>query len=775
MKKLIKTLSIIAIAACVQACNHEETTVASYQIIPIVQNISQSDQSPFVLTSSTKIVGGSDSKTKQNAEFLSQFIEKSTGIICQVVNDAPAKGNITLKLISNTDNNPEAYNLAINSDGITLSATTPAGLFYGVQTIRKSIPVAETSKVSFPAVEISDSPRFAYRGVHLDVGRHFYSMEEIKRFIDMMALHNMNRLHWHLTEDQGWRLEIKRYPRLTEIGSKRKETVIGRNSGEYDGKPYGGFYTQEQAREIVQYAKSRHIEVIPEIDLPGHMQAALTAYPQYGCTGGPYEVWTQWGVSDNVLCAGNDESLRFIENILTEVIDIFPSKYIHIGGDECPKTQWVKCAKCQAKIKELGIKSNDLHSKEEYLQSYVIKSAEKFLNSKGRHIIGWDEILEGGLSESATVMAWRGEGEGLKAAKMGNSVIMSPNTYLYFDYYQTANTTNEPLAIGGYVPIEKVYSYEPHHPSLSDEEAKNIIGVQANHWSEYFPTYAQVEYMALPRWAALAEVQWSSREMKNYDNFLVRFPQLLAIYNQMGYNYAKHLFDVKTDFAVDTNKGAVMATLKTLNDAPIYYTLDGTTPTANSELYSKPVAITSDAIFKAVAIRPLGESRIFCDTLRFSKSSTKKIVANQPINRQYEFNGISTLVDGLRGDRNYKTGRWIGFTGNDLDVTIDLGKEQDISNVSFTANIEKGDWIFGARSFSVEVSVDGKNFTQVAAEEYQSLKADSRNGVYNYELTFPTTKAKYVKVYVKSEHSMPSWHGSKGKAGYLFVDEITVI
>ncbi len=771
MKKILTTLGVFALGLLLQSCKGD-ATVASYQIIPIVQSISESGQTSFELSSSTQIVSGTDAKMVQNAEFLAQFIKASTGLTLEVVAEGSAKGNIVLAVEGG--DNSEGYTLTVNGEGVTISGASPAGVFYGIQTLRKSIPVQPTSTVELPSVVINDAPRFSYRGVHLDVGRHFYSMDEIKKFIDMMALHNMNRLHWHLTEDQGWRLEIKKYPLLTEIGSKRKETVIGGNSGKYDGKPYGGFYTQDQAREIVKYAMDRHIEVIPEIDLPGHMQAALSAYPDFGCTGGPYEVWTQWGVSDNVLCAGNEQALLFVEDVLAEVIDIFPSKYIHIGGDECPKTQWAKCPKCQAKIKELGIKGDKAHSKEEYLQSYVIKRAEKFLNDKDRHIIGWDEILEGGLSETATVMAWRGEAEGLKAAKMGNNVIMSPNSYLYFDYYQTTDTENEPLAIGGYLPIERVYSYEPLNAALNEQEAKHIVGVQANHWSEYMPTYAQVEYMALPRWAALAEVQWSPAKLKNYENFLERIPQLLAIYNQMGYNYAKHLFDVNVNFAVDTDKGAVMATLSTLNDAPIYYTTDGSTPSASSQLYTEPVALNTNGVFKAIAIRPTGESRVFSDSITLSKSSAKKITANQPINMQYEYNGITTLVDGLKGGGNYKTGRWIAFAGNDLDATIDLGSEQEISSAAISANVAMYDWVFCPRSFTVEVSTDGKTFTKVASENYPAMKQTDRNGLHHYQVDFPATKAKYVRVVVGSERSIPAWHSGNGKSGYLFVDEISI-
>ena len=327
----------------------------------------------------------------------------------------------------------------------------------------------------------------------------------------MLALHNINRFHWHLSEDQGWRIEIKSRPELTEIGSKRAETVIGHNSGKYDGKPYGGFFTQEEAKEIVAYAAERHITVIPEIDMPGHMQAALAAYPNLGCTGGPYEVWKIWGVSEDVLCAGNDETLKFIEDVLGEIIQIFPSEYIHVGGDECPKVRWAKCPKCQARIKALGLKSDKNHTAEERLQSFIINHAEKFLNGHGRQIIGWDEILEGGLAPNATVMSWRGVAGGIEAAKQKHDVIMTPNTYLYFDYYQTKDIANEPEAIGGYVPVETVYNYEPMPADLTPEEQKYIIGVQANLWTEYIPTYSQVEYMELPRMAAISCRTYSNR------------------------------------------------------------------------------------------------------------------------------------------------------------------------------------------------------------------------------------------------------------------------
>lgn len=427
--------------------------------------------------------------------------------------------------------------LTVKADRVTLNGQTENGVFYGIQTLRKSIP-AETKATSIllPAGSIQDEPRFSYRGMHLDVGRHFFPIEFVKKYIDLLALHNMNTFHWHLTEDQGWRIEIKKYPKLTEIGAWRDRTVIGRNTEEYDNTRYGGFYTQEQAKEIVKYAGERYITVIPEVDLPGHMLAALAAYPEMGCTGGPYEVCPHWGVFEDVLCIGNEKSMQFLEDVMAEIIDIFPSKYIHIGGDEAPRTRWEKCPKCQARIRTEKLKADKNHTAEDRLQSYCMTRIEKLLNSKGRQIIGWDEILEGDVAPNATVMSWRGSAGGIKAAQLGHDVIMTPNDYCYFDYYQSEDTRHEPFAIGGFVPLEKVYSLNPT-ASLTEEQAKHILGTQANLWTEYIPTSEQVEYMVLPRMAALAEVQWTQLEKKDYTNFTTRLAGLIGLYRRDGLNY----------------------------------------------------------------------------------------------------------------------------------------------------------------------------------------------------------------------------------------------
>lgn len=754
------------------ACSNQPTTVANYEVVPMPLEINTTQQASFLLKSGVTVYyPAGNEKMQRNAEFLASYVKAQTGIELQVQAGEGGKGGIVLQLGLANDN-PEAYQLKVDASQVVISSPSEAGVFYGIQTLRKAVDVAEGSNVELPAVEIKDQPRFSYRGMMLDVGRHFFSMDEIKTYIDMMALHNINRFHWHLSEDQGWRIEIKKYPKLTEIGSMRKETVIGHNSGKYDGKPYGGFYTQEQAKEIVAYAAERYITVIPEIDLPGHMQAALAAYPELGCTGGPYEVWTQWGVSDNVLCAGNDQTIQFIKDVLAEIVEIFPSEYIHVGGDECPKVKWSTCPKCQARIKALGLKSDNKHTKEERLQSYVIHEAEEFLNSKGRKMIGWDETLEGGLAPNATVMSWRGEAGGIEAAKQHHDVVMTPNTYLYFDYYQSKDTETEPMAIGGYLPIERVYSYEPMPKSLSPEEQKYIVGVQANLWTEYIPDFKQVQYMVLPRMAALSESQWCAPEKKNYEAFLQRVSRLVNIYAKNRWNYATHIFDVMLDLKPNTETGTLDAVARTIDNAPIYYTLDGSEPTTASEKYTDIIKIDKPCTLRTVAIRPSGSSKITNDEISFSKSSMKPITMLQPINKQYEFSGATVLVDGMTGNMNYKTGRWIAFYTNDLEAVIDLKEATEISSMTLHTCVEKGDWIFDTRGITVSVSDDNQTFKEVASEAYPAMKESDPNQIYTHELKFDPVKTRYVKVKALSEQKIPSWHGGKGNPGFLFVDEI---
>ena len=451
-----------------------------------------------------------------------------------------------VRFIPNPNLGAEEYALNVNVKGVTVEESAFGGFFYAIQTLKQMLPaeIYGNKKVHadwvLPCVNILDAPRFDYRGIHLDPCRHFWSIEETKRYIDIAATYKLNRLHWHLTEDQGWRMEIKKYPKLTEVGAWRNGTCIGKDFDSNDGIRYGGFYTQEQMREIVAYAAERNITVIPEVDLPGHMVAALAAYPELGCTGGPYEVWTRWGVSEDVLCVGKEETFTFLEDVLTEVMDIFPSEYIHIGGDECPKVRWENCPLCQARIKELGLKAHGNITAEQELQCYVTARIQKFLNDHGRKIIGWDEILEGNLAEGATVMSWRGTQGGIEAAKRGFDVIMTPNSHMYIDYYQSQERDKEPLCIGGLVTVPRLYSYEPYE-GMEPGTEDHILGVQANLWTEYVTSPEFLEYMLLPRLCALSEVQWCNADRKDYNRFDASLDHTFKMLDIMGYTYAKHV------------------------------------------------------------------------------------------------------------------------------------------------------------------------------------------------------------------------------------------
>ncbi|MFJ1474514.1 family 20 glycosylhydrolase [Capnocytophaga cynodegmi] len=775
--KIKSTLTYLVLTLLIISCeNKKEISKADFQIVPIPQQINNGKEGHFTLNKSTKIVYPEGNEIlKKNAKFLSEYVEKQTGIALSITPEIENTGNTIQLRTGASSENKESYQLTVNEKDIIIKGASEAGVFYGIQTLRKAIPVKKVQEIEIDFISISDAPRFGYRGAHLDVARHFFPLDSIKIFVDMIALHNMNTFHWHLTDDQGWRVESKKYPELTQIGSKRKETVIGRNSGKYDGKPYEGFYTQEELKEIVAYAKERHITVIPEIDLPGHMQAVLATYPELGCTGGPYEVWTQWGVSDDVLCAGNQKVYEFIEDILNEVADIFPSEYIHIGGDESPKVRWEKCPKCQLKIKELGIKKDDKHTAEEYLQSHVISFAERVLAKRGRKIIGWDEILEGGIAPNATVMSWRGIEGGTFAAQTGHDAIMTPMSFLYFDYYQSKDTENEPLAIGGYVPVERAYSFEPIPDALTPEQRKHILGVQANIWTEYIKTFKQVQYMALPRYAALAEVQWTQPEKKNYPDFLQRVVSLIKIYELYGYNYATHIFDLKADITSLEKEGAIEVAFATVDDAAIYYTLDGSEPSEKSEKYAEPIKIRKDAQLRAIGIRENGKTRVFSEDFKFNKATARAIDMKTEIYPSYKFGGASTLVDGCVGDQNFRTGRWIAFSGNDLEAVIDLVDATEISKVAFNANVITGDWIYDARSFYVAISDDGKNFQEVASETYPQEAEGHKSEIRTHSLSFNPTKTRYVKIKIASEQSIPNWHTqAKGKLGFLFIDEIII-
>lgn len=763
----------ILFSTCFYACSEKRTLNSDYEIIPKPLDVNCKGDASFLLKDGVAVIYPENNRKMQdNAEFLVDYVERQTGVKLISHAGMPVDGAICLTL-DLSDDNAEAYKLIVNDKRVCISGASEAGVFYGIQTLRKSLPVAQDINVNLSAVEIYDKPRFAYRGAMLDVARHFYTVDEVKTFIDMLALHNINRFHWHLTDDQGWRIEIKKYPKLMSVASERKETVVGRwYSGIYDGKSYGGYYTQDELRDVIDYAAKRHITIIPEVDLPGHMQAALTAYPELGCTGGPYEVRTIWGVSQDVLCVGNDFTLQFVKDVLSEVADIFPSEYIHIGGDECPKVRWEKCPKCQERIKSLGLKSDAKHTKEQRLQSYMIQEAAKYLKEKGKRIIGWTEILEGGLVPDATLMSWIGESGGIEAAHQHHDVIMTPNTYLYFDYYQSKKVEDEPLAIGGYLPIEKTYNYEPMPKVLTKEEQQYIKGVQANLWTEYIPVFSQVQYMVLPRLGAAAEVQWTDPSKKDYKDFLRRVPHLVAVYDCYGWNYATHVYDVNVDMKADTVNHVLNVQLSTMADDPIYYTLDGQDPTEKSLKYTKPFTIDQSVVLKTMAVHPDRTSKISVDTIRFNKATLKPVVLLQPNESRFSPDGPVVLVDGRNGNHSFDTGAWLTVAGNDLEAVINMQAETILNSASVHVYVRKDAWLFDARGFSVSVSSDNKNYKEVASQEYKQMQESDSDGIIEHELSFDPCKATYVKIKVISEKSMPDWHWNAGKAPFLLVDEI---
>ena len=520
MNKLILTLTLfIGFYMNAMAGNQ-----ANYEVVPLPQSIIMQKGAPFVIEDGVQILAPAE--LKNEADFLAQYLKEITNNDLQVVNQRAKKVRYIELTVSPKVAEKEGYVMTVSQKGITIQGGTAAGVFYGIQTLRKAVNEGSI----MPAAIITDAPRFGYRGMMLDCSRPFWSTEFIKKFIDLLAMHNMNTFHWHLTDDQGWRIEINKYPKLTTIGSQRTGTILGTNSDLDDGIPHGGFYTQQEARDIVKYAQERHITIIPEIDMPGHMLAALACYPELGCTGGPYQVGHYWGVYTDVLCVGNPKVYEFVEGVLTELMDIFPSEVIHIGGDETPTVKWEACPKCQA----LGLTKDKL-------QAYFTQKVFNFLTAHKRRALGWDEILDG-CPKDAMIMSWRGSEPGAKAAELGHDVIMAPTSHCYFDYLQSKEAQFEPTRCGGFIPVEKVYSLEPAPESFSAEAKKHILGTQANLWAEYLLTEGIVEYQALPRMSALSEVQWTQPELKNYEAFKERLTRFTSLFELYKYHYAKHLW-----------------------------------------------------------------------------------------------------------------------------------------------------------------------------------------------------------------------------------------
>ena len=776
-----KAIIISLLAAAMTACAPKETQHLG--VVPYPNEVNILDGTFDVMGADFHYSAEFDEMTVDVIEgFASQLalVSGSTN----TVNEGTSKDGFVF--IMDPSMPEEAYDLHITEKAATVRASSLRGVNYAVQTMKQMLPAeiygkdeAADKEWKLQCVEINDAPRFGYRGMHMDVVRHFFDMNMVKRYLDIMEVHKLNTLHWHITDDQGWRIEIKKYPELTEIGSIRKETLVGHllESEVYDGTPYGEgcWFSQDQIREIIAYAAAKGITIIPEIDLPGHMLAALAAYPHLGCTGGPYDVWGKWGVADEVLCAGNEETMVFLENVLAEVAELFPSEYIHIGGDECPKVYWETCPKCQAKIKELGLKDDDEFQAEHYLQSYVMTRMTGFLESKGKKIIGWDEILEGEVAENATVMSWRGTSGGLKAAKMGHDAIMTPNDFFYLDYYQSLDKENEPLAIGGYVPVEKCYSYEPFVKGMTDEEKSHILGVQANLWTEYIASDDHLEYMLLPRLAALSEVQWCQPETKSWERFIDSADEFCSIYDVMGYNYATHIFDTRGKIRINKEKGGVEVELEAQGDTPIRYTLDGSEPGADSPVYTGPVEIKGSCTLKAKSDRNGKSTRTYSKTFQAHKAMGRPASALTETHPSYTYNCPDMLTDGLRGAGPYNSGDFAGWYNKPVEVVIEMDGTP-YSSVTLSTFVFRYDYVFNPLDLTVYVSEDGKDYSEVAHDEYPiEGGVDDGNGCNEYTVTFPETSARYLKVTAACLEALPEWHSGKGNPGFVFVDEIVVL
>ena len=738
-------------------CQENEIQNREIQIIPIPSS-QIVNEGHFVLNSSIGINYPEDLQV--SAEFLKSYIEQNKGMRL-------GKGNDIQFIIDTTIEHNEGYSLKILPNTIEVKAKTDQGAFYAVQSLRQLLPpefengsfIAE--QVKLPCVTITDAPQFKYRGMHLDVGRHMFSVDFIKKYIDALSMLKMNTFHWHLTEDQGWRIEIKKYPKLQEIAAYRDETLIGHYSDQphqFDGKKYGGYYTQNQIKEIVAYAEAHFVTVIPEIELPGHSQAAIAAYPELGCIGEQVEVATKWGIFEEIYCT-KDETFNFLEDVLDEVLELFPSEYIHIGGDEAPKTRWKNCDDCQNRIKSEGLKD------EHELQNYFITRIEKYLNSKGRQIIGWDEILEGGLAPNATVMSWRGFDGAIEAAKQHHNVILTPGSHCYFDHYQSENK-DEPLAIGGFLPLEKVYSLNPIPEELSEEETKYVLGAQGNVWTEYLPNSKQVEYMVFPRILALSEVVWSNSEQKNYKDFVPRVENFHKRLDILDINYANHLFEIEGKLVSQENK-VVYQMETTSQGKAIRYTLDGSEPTIASKVYDSKIPITKSTVLKAAVFNLEAQlGKTFTESINYHKAVGTKITINKTPHKAYSGGGAKGLINGISGsDTRYGDKEWLGFSGEDIEITIDLGKETEINSIETRFHNGNGHWIYAPKVIEfgfqnhgldskVEIPVMEKNIIDI------KIKAD--------------VLSRYIYFRIPNYGIIPKGKQGAGNKAWTFIDEIII-
>lgn len=719
----------------------------------------------FMLSSETKIVVNS-STPKNETEFLTDYLSKYYNIQLQVVQSIPKDNNYIQFEIPDWESGlTENYHLTIDEKHISILAEgNSAGNLYAIQTLIQLFPTEKSQKLFVPCVTIKDAPRFEWRGMHLDVCRHFFPVSFIKRYIDLIAMYKMNTFHWHLTEDQGWRIEIKKYPKLTQVGAWRKGTMVGAYSNQkFDSIPYGGFYTQEEIKEVVAYASKKHITIVPEIEMPGHSVAAIASYPWLSCTGKQIDVERGWGVFEDVYCT-KDSTFQFLQDVLDEVILLFPEKYIHIGGDESPKTRWKTCATCQVKIKKENLKD------EHELQSYFIKRIEKYVNSKGKQIIGWDEILEGGLAPNATVMSWQGIEGGIAAAKQKHKVVMTPGSHCYFDHYQ-ASPNGEPLAIGGYTPLEKVYSYEPIPSVLNAEEQQYILGAQANIWTEYILNEKHVEYMAMPRMAALAEVLWTPKEIKNETDFLNRLQTHFLLLDKLDINYAKAIYKIEQKVNPSSKANTIELELKAnASLGNIHYTIDNSEPKENSFIYKSPISISKDVTIRAALFKNKElKGKVSAKSYVINKATNKPITVKTPASKSYSGDGNFTLVNGVIGSLPRMSNQWLAWNGNDLEAVINLEKTEEITEITVGFLKEELSWIYLPKEIEYFISNDGIQFTSLGTISSNEISQERFASIY-----IKATKAKYVKVLAKNFGKIPSGKSGAGENAWLFSDEIII-
>lgn len=718
----------------------------------------------FIISSKAMIVAETP-EARTTATLFNEFLRSGGYAPLRIVNGPPKTGGNIYFSINKKNTTAEGYTININRNNVSVTGNDPAGLFYGLQTFIQLFPVKKATAsqssypLSVPQLSITDYPRFKYRGMHLDVARHFASIDFLKKYIDYLAFHKLNTFHWHLTDDQGWRIEIKKYPLLTQVGGCRAQTLVGRyGSDVYDGKKYCGYYTQEQVKEVVRYAASKHITVVPEIEMPGHALAALSAYPNLGCTKGPYKAAETWGVFDDVFCAGNDSTFNFLQDVMDEVLTLFPSKMIHIGGDECPKTRWKTCAACQQRMKQENLKD------EHELQSYFIQRMEKYLNGKGRNIIGWDEILEGGLAPNATVMSWRGEEGGITAARQKHNVIMTPGGWMYFDYSQSTN--EDSVVIGGFIPLEKVYGYEPIPAALNADETKYVLGAQANVWREYMNNDKKTEYMIFPRMSALSEVLWTPKEKRDWADFERRLPSIFERYKSWNAGYSTAYYDLQSKVIPLPDNG-IGWELKSKNaKGKIVYTAAG-----KQIRYDQPVVITQPADLSALLFDENNRqlSNPVKQVFHINKASGRPVTLAEPPSKAYAGSGGFTLVDGVQNNMGMnKSAQFLGYSGKDLDAVVDLGQVQSISQITLHAFEQAGSWIYRPQFVSIYVSEDGSNYQLLDSIINQENK---KNLEYS---SVKNTRARFVKIIAKNAGVIETGKPGAGSKAWLFVDEIEV-